>query len=77
MFNGICRVYLFDDFLSAEECDGLRDAHDRHVQETGKEPPILCFDSVSTLKKHLKDAKKKIKVTPNVFTEGLSISWFL
>ncbi|XP_041365674.1 uncharacterized protein LOC121380772 [Gigantopelta aegis] len=68
--NSSVKVFLFDDFLSPEECDGLRDAHNRHVQETSKQPPLLCFDSASTLRKHLKDAKKNIKITPNVFTEG-------
>ncbi|XP_067649277.1 prolyl 4-hydroxylase subunit alpha-1-like [Haliotis asinina] len=68
--NSSVRVFLFDEFLSTQECDGLMKAHDKHVEEATKQDPILCFDSIGTLKKHLKEAKKKIRVTPNVFTGG-------
>ncbi|XP_055875119.1 uncharacterized protein LOC106073181 isoform X1 [Biomphalaria glabrata] len=67
--NSSVKVFLFDDFLSAQECDGLIRAHDNHVKAANK-TPILCFDSVDTLRSHLKDAKKNIKISPNVFTAG-------
>ncbi|KAH9496891.1 hypothetical protein Btru_010087 [Bulinus truncatus] len=67
--NSSVKVYLFDDFLSVQECDGLMRAHDSHVRAANK-TPILCFDSVDTLRQHIKDAKKNIQVTPNVFTPG-------
>lgn len=63
-------MFLFDEFLSEAECDGLRRAHDKHVQELKSQTPILCFDSITTLRKHLKNAKKKVKVSPNDFVEG-------
>jgi hypothetical protein len=71
-FIFIFRVYTFDDFLSAEECAGLMRVHDQHVQDSSKHDPILCFDSINTLRKHLKEAKKsKLKVTPKIFTTGM------
>ncbi|ESP02232.1 hypothetical protein LOTGIDRAFT_172228 [Lottia gigantea] len=68
--NSSVKVYLFDEFLSEEEADGLIKAHDAHVKQASQNPPILCFDSVNTLQKHLKDAKKKIRISPKDFTEG-------
>lgn len=67
------KVWLYEEFLSEEECDQLVKAHESHVTELKKQKPIVCFDSVSTLRRHLVDLKKeKIsqEVTPNVFTEG-------
>ena len=61
---------MFDDFLSAEECDGLRAAHDKHVQIGSKEPPILCFESLDTLRKNLESVKKPVKINPSIFTQG-------
>lgn len=67
---------MFEEFLSEEECDGLMRVHNKHVQEQSKEDPILCFDSIATLRKHLKSAKRRLKVTPNVFTPGIiSVSY--
>ncbi|XP_067936542.1 uncharacterized protein [Watersipora subatra] len=65
------KVYLFEDFLSPEECDGLRAVHDSHIQMANEVPPLLCFESLDTLRKHLSYAKKSdIKVTRDVFTKG-------
>ncbi|XP_019636225.1 PREDICTED: uncharacterized protein LOC109478849 [Branchiostoma belcheri] len=64
------RVYLFDNFLTARECEGLMGAHTRHVQEAAKHDPIICFDSIKTLRNHLKDAGVKVKVSSRDFTEG-------
>ncbi|GFR79873.1 prolyl 4-hydroxylase subunit alpha-1-like [Elysia marginata] len=69
--NSSVKVFLFDDFLSQQECEGLMRAHNSHVEAYTK-PPILCFDSINTLRKHVRDAGKKVKVTPQVFTEGTS-----
>lgn len=67
------RVYLFDNFLSAEECDKLREVHDKHVNSLNNQAPILCFDSTDTLKKHLKSAgRQAATITRDVFTEGNS-----
>ena len=65
----IPRVYLFDEFLSEKECDGLIKAHDSHVKALDHQP-LLCFDSITTLRSHLKDVNKSVKVTPNDFTQG-------
>ncbi|XP_013420882.1 prolyl 4-hydroxylase subunit alpha-1 [Lingula anatina] len=67
--NSTVKVYLFNDFLSEAECDGLRKAHDSHVAAATVDP-IVCFDSITTLRRHLKDAKKNIKVSPKDFTSG-------
>ncbi|RUS69165.1 hypothetical protein EGW08_023073 [Elysia chlorotica] len=69
--NSSVKVYLFDDFLSQQECEGLMNVHNNHVRAHTKQP-ILCFDSLNTLRKHIRDAGKKITVTSKVFTEGTS-----
>ncbi|KAK6172121.1 hypothetical protein SNE40_018070 [Patella caerulea] len=68
--NSSVKVYLFDEFLSEGEADGLMRAHDNHVAQASLYDPFICFDSIKTLRQHLKDARKKIKVTPNDFIEG-------
>ncbi|XP_005098251.2 uncharacterized protein LOC101861812 [Aplysia californica] len=68
--NSSVKVYLFNDFLSDRECDGLIKAHDSHVKALDKQP-LICFDSIKTLRSHLKEVKKSsVKVTPNDFTAG-------
>ena len=49
--------------------------HREHVKKMKAIDPIICFDSIQTLRKHLKDLKPNIKilVTPNDFTTGRSI----
>ncbi|CAH1789269.1 unnamed protein product [Owenia fusiformis] len=68
------RIFLIDDFLTELECDGLVKAHHHHVDEMSKESPILCFDSIDTLHKHLKDIDKEhlVKLCNDieVFTTG-------
>jgi len=41
--------------------------------------PIICFDSIQTLRKHLKDLKPNTKfdVTPNDFTKGRKTDLYL
>ncbi|CAE1234800.1 P4HA [Acanthosepion pharaonis] len=64
-----CSVFIFEEFLSDNECDNLRRVHDMHVHLMTKEDPILCFDSVKTLQLHLKSAGKDyIEVSPLDFT---------
>ncbi|XP_070210514.1 transcriptional regulator ATRX homolog isoform X2 [Littorina saxatilis] len=67
--NSTVKVFLFNDFLSDAECDGLRRVHDKHVQEMNTQP-LLCFDSISTLRKHLDDVRHKVHVTPQDFVKG-------
>ena len=45
-------------------------AHNRHVTDLTKTDPIICFDSIQTLRKHLKAARIKKKVSPLDFTYG-------
>lgn len=68
--NSSVRVFLFNEFLSEAECDGLRRVHDKHVQDLTSLPPLLCFDSLTTLRKHLAEVKRDIHVTPNDFMKG-------
>ncbi|XP_038044858.1 uncharacterized protein LOC119719459 [Patiria miniata] len=64
------RVYQFEHFLSDQECDGLMRAHLRHVS-VHSEDPIICFDSVDTLRRHLRNTQfKNMKITSEDFTEG-------
>ena len=68
--HGDFRVFLYDEFLSDAECDGLMKAHNRHVTEMSKKDPIVCFDSINTLRKHLKAVEIERTVSPNDFTPG-------
>ncbi|XP_071961640.1 uncharacterized protein [Antedon mediterranea] len=68
--TGPVRAYIYENFLSPHECEGLMGAHNRHVSETNKNDPLICFDGISTLKKHLKAANSKFKVSTADFTEG-------
>ena len=72
-FCSVCRVFLFNEFLSEAECDGLRRVHDKHVQSMASHP-LLCFDSLRTLRKHLEDVSHDIDVSPNDFVKGTSTS---
>ena len=63
-------AYVVENFLSDMECDSLTMVHSRHVSELNKQAPIICFDSIKSFRKYLKDAKLKIKVSPNDFTKG-------
>jgi hypothetical protein len=67
------KIWLFEEFLSKEECEQLIQVHDAHLKEFAKEKPIVCFDSVKTLKQHLIDLRReKVAelVTPLDLTEG-------
>lgn len=69
------RHWLFEEFLSHDECTNLIKVHREHVKKMKSIDPIICFDSIQTLRKHLKDLKPNtnIPVTPNDFTAGRSI----
>jgi cytoskeletal protein RodZ len=67
------KLWLYEEFLSKEECEQLIQAHESHLNEFKKQRPIVCFDSVRTLKKHLADLnREKVAdlVTPRDFIEG-------
>lgn len=69
----IFRIWLFEEFLSEHECDNLMRVHKLHVEQQSKDAPILCFDSIATLRKHLENVgKKRVKVTPLDFTQGMT-----
>ncbi|OWF40008.1 uncharacterized protein LOC110464377 [Mizuhopecten yessoensis] len=68
--NSSVKVFLYDEFLSEAECDGLMKVHDSHVTQANKHDPFVCFDSISTLRQHLKANKVKVKVTPQDFMPG-------
>lgn len=74
-YSLFCRVFLYDEFLSEQECDGLMRAHDSHVKESSKINPLICFDTIETLRKHIKTARKKVKVTPADFIPGQLKNW--
>ncbi|UJR27837.1 hypothetical protein I4U23_009103 [Adineta vaga] len=64
--------WLFEEFLSHDECINLIKVHKEHVKKMKEIDPIICFNSIQTLRKHLKDLKPDtdIHVTPNDFTKG-------
>ncbi len=66
------RHWLFEEFLSQDECKNLVKVHKEHVKKMKEIDPIICFDSIQTLRKHLKDLKpnNEVYVTPNDFTKG-------
>ncbi|CAF0823629.1 unnamed protein product [Adineta ricciae] len=70
--NSSVKHWLFEEFLSHDECINLIKVHKEHVKEMKKIDPIICFDSIQTLRKHLKDLRPdtEIRVTPNDFTKG-------
>eukprot|EP00794_Sanderia_malayensis_P003012 gene3012-3470_t len=64
------RVYMAEDFLSKQECDGLMRVHLRHVASTAKKSPIVCFADLDTMRKHLDEAGYKGKTSMEDFTKG-------
>ncbi len=66
------RHWLFEEFLSHDECINLIKVHKEHVKKMQEIDPIICFDSIQTLRKHLKELKPntEFSVTPNDFTKG-------
>lgn len=44
------KIYTIDGFLSDKECDGLIGAHNNFVTQFNKQDPIICFDTISTLR---------------------------
>ncbi|CAF0832575.1 unnamed protein product [Rotaria sp. Silwood1] len=70
--NSSIKHWLFEEFLSHDECINLIKVHKEHVKKMKEIDPIICFDSIQTLRKHLKDLKplNEFHVTPNDFTKG-------
>lgn len=67
------KVWLYEEFFSKEECEQLIQAHETHLKETLKQKPIVCFDSLDTLKKNLVELERDKfadLVTEADFTEG-------
>ncbi|PIK44985.1 hypothetical protein BSL78_18169 [Apostichopus japonicus] len=61
--NSSVRVYKFENFLTERECNGLIQAHKRHVLEFSDVDPIFCCDDISTIEKNVKDAGGKIAIS--------------
>ena len=67
------KVWLYEEFLSQDECKSLIDAHETHVKAMAKQKPIVCFDSVQTLRDRLVELKRDTfveLVSPRDFTAG-------
>ena len=66
------RHWLFDEFLSQDESRNLIKVHQEHVEKMKKIDPIICFDSIQTLRKHLTNLRpdETFSLTPNDFTRG-------
>ena len=65
-------VYIIDDFLTKEECNGLSAAHVNHVKKSNSiGPAILCFSSVSSFQKYIDEIVGfNYKVSSVDFTPG-------
>ena len=61
---------MIENFLDDYECDSLIRVHSRYVSELNKKMPIICFDAIKSFREYLKDAKIKLQVSQNDFTEG-------
>ena len=67
------KVWIYEEFLAKEECESLIKAHESHLKEMQKHKPIICFDSIKTLRENLVELnREKISqlVTPVDFIEG-------
>jgi prolyl 4-hydroxylase len=67
------KVWLYEEFLSEEECKQLIEAHESHLKAMLQQKPIVCFDSVDTLKKNLQDLNRHSvaeQVSSSDFVEG-------
>jgi prolyl 4-hydroxylase len=67
------KIWLYEEFLSKEECESLIQVHETHLKELLKQKPIICFESISTLKKNLIELKREViadKVTNADFIDG-------
>ncbi|XP_041479070.1 uncharacterized protein LOC121426751 isoform X1 [Lytechinus variegatus] len=65
------KVYKIEGFLTDRECSGLMRVHQHYLTKTSSQNPIICFDSLSTLRRHIQDAGMKgVTVSYKDFTEG-------
>lgn len=60
--NSSVRAYVIENFLSDHDCDSLMKVHNKHMEMFNQNDPFLCFDSVATLVKNLKEVKLEYKV---------------
>ena len=65
-------IYVIDDFLTKEECDGLSSAHVAHVKKSKSiGPSIFCFSSVSSFQKYIDEIPGfSYQVSSADFTQG-------
>ena len=66
-------MWLYEEFFTKEECENLIRVHEEHVKKLSNLKPIICFDSIKTLRKELNALRKSDiaeTVTPNDFIEG-------
>ena len=55
-------MYLVDDLLTEEECEGLRFVHDQMVEQMlSVADPFICFDTYETLEYHLRELNHTLK----------------
>jgi len=68
--NSSVRAYIIENFLNDYECDGLMQVHNKHLGVFNQNDPFLCFDTVSTLIKNMRELKLEYKVSSRDFLEG-------
>lgn len=67
------KIWLYEEFLSKEESENLIKAHNSHLAKLKKQKPIICFNSISTLRKNLIELnheKLSQTVSPLDFSQG-------
>jgi hypothetical protein len=67
------KMWLYEEFFTQEECENLIKVHNDHVKVLSSRTPIICFDSIKTLRKSLNALGKSEmaeNITPNDFIEG-------
>ncbi|XP_066927141.1 uncharacterized protein [Clytia hemisphaerica] len=65
------QVFIVDDFLTKEECNGLSGAHVKHAKTSNELGPLLCFSGVQSFQKYLNEAGlNDIKISNRDFIEG-------
>jgi prolyl 4-hydroxylase len=72
-YKSSTKVWLYEEFLSNEECDRLIKVHEEHLLRFAKEKPIVCFDSINILYRYLVELEKNNLaeiISPNDFTTG-------
>ena len=60
------RVWVYDDFLSKEECEHLMNVHEQTLSSLYKKP-IICFENIEAFRQQLLNLKQK-KLSQSVTT---------